>query len=71
MGKKCLDFGDHDLIFKVTPALCQSLTKKSLFAHPLEPNDGFWPNFIYCIIGIVKRLDFGDIGLIFKVTSAL
>ena len=22
----------------------------------LEPNDGFWPNFIYCIIGMIKEL---------------
>ena len=22
----------------------------------LEPNDGFWPNFMYCIIGIIKRI---------------
>ena len=32
MGKKWLDFGDLDLIFKVTPALCQIFTKKSLSA---------------------------------------
>ena len=23
----------------------------------LEPNDGFWPNFTYCITGIIKRTD--------------
>ena len=66
-GKKRLDFGDLDLIFKVTPALWnfQILTKKSL-----EPNDRFWSNFKYCDVGMVLKiwLDFSDLDLIFKVT---
>ena len=56
--KKWLDFGDHDLIFWVTPALnFQILTRKSLSAPTFEPNDGFWPNFRYHFIGIIKRID--------------
>ena len=36
MGKKWLNIGDLDLIFKRTPALeCQILIKKSLSAHYL------------------------------------
>ena len=61
MRKKWLNFGDLDLIFKVTPALWMSNfeRKKSLSVCTLflEPNDGFWPNFMYCIIGIIKRID--------------
>ena len=64
--KKWLDFGDLDLIFKVTPALWMSnLEPKSLTVPYLEPNNGFWPKFMYCISGIVKR--FGDLDPIFKV----
>ena len=60
MGKKLLDFGDLDHIFKVTPAFeCQILTKihvkKELVCNlSHEPNDGYSPNFVYCIIGIIK-----------------
>ena len=48
-GKKWLDFGDTDLIFKVIPALwnIQILTKKLVCTLSLEANDGFWPKFIY------------------------
>ena len=40
----------------------QILTKKKekekiVCALSLEPNGGFWPNFMYCIIGIIKRID--------------
>ena len=50
-GKKWLDFGDTDLIFKVTPALwnIQILTKKLVCTLSLEANDGFWPKFIYIV----------------------
>ena len=30
--------------------------KKFVCTLSLEPNDGFWPNFMYCIIGILKEL---------------
>ena len=72
MWKKWLDFGDIDLIYKVTLALCQSLTLKKLVCIlSVEPNDGCWPNFMYCIIVIIKKKkkDFGDLDLIFKVTT--
>ena len=49
-GKKWLDFGDLNLIFKVTPALDQ---KKLVCTLSLEPNDRFWPNFINCNVGMV------------------
>ena len=53
------DFGDLDLIFKVTPALWMSNfdQKKLVCTLSLEHNDGFRPNFIYYIIGIIKRND--------------
>ena len=61
MGKKWLDFGDFDLIFKDTPALWMSnfnqKKKKLVCTLSLEPNDVFWPNFMYCIIGIIKMID--------------
>ena len=31
--------------------------KKLVCTLSLETNDGFWPNFMYCIIGIIKRID--------------
>ena len=31
--------------------------KKLVCTLSLEPNDGFWPTFMYCIIGIIKRID--------------
>ena len=38
---------------------CQILTKKKLVCtQSLEPNNGFWPNFMYCIIGIIKMIRF-------------
>ena len=56
--KKWLDFGDLDLIFNVTLALWnfQILTKKLVCTLSLEPNDGFWPNFIYDNMGWFKDL---------------
>ena len=60
MGKKWLDFGVLDLIFKVTPALWMSNfdPKKSLSSpYLLNKNDGFWPIFMYCIVGLIKRFD--------------
>ena len=33
--------------------------QKSLSVHYLfEPNDGFWPNFMYFTIGIIKIIDY-------------
>ena len=55
-GKKWLDFvtltsfsksHQHFKIFKFWPQ------KKLVCTLSLEPNDGFWPNFIYCNIGMV------------------
>ena len=49
--KKWLDFGDLDLIFKVTPALWnfQILTRNLICTLSLEPNDGFWPTCLHPI----------------------
>ena len=54
-----LVFGDLDLIFKLTPTFWMSSfgKKKLVCVLSLEPNDGFLPNFMYCIIGIIKRID--------------
>ena len=59
MDKKWLDFGEVDLIFKDTPALWMSnfYQIQIVCTLSLEQNDVFWPNFMYCIIGIVKRFD--------------
>ena len=59
MGKKLLDFGDLDFIFKVKPAFWMSNfdQKKLVCTLSLELNDEFWQNFVYCIIGIIKRID--------------
>ena len=56
MKMKLLDFGDLYLIFKVVPALWMSKfdQKQIVCTLSLEPNDGFWPYFMYCIIGIIK-----------------
>ena len=58
MGKKWLDFGDLDLIFKVTPALWMSNFdhKQLVCTLSLESNNEFRPNFIYCNVGMVKEL---------------
>ena len=58
-GKNWLDFDDIDLIFKVTSVLWMSNDdqKQLVCILSLEQNDGFWPNFTYCIIGMVKRFD--------------
>ena len=47
-GKNWLDFGDLELIFKVTPALWNF--KKLVCTQFLEANDGFWPNFYMYIV---------------------
>ena len=60
MGKKWLNFGDLDHIFKVTAALWMSnFDQKKQFIRTLfiEPNDRFWPNFMYGINGIIQRID--------------
>ena len=70
-GKKWLDFGDLDLIFKITPALWNSnFYRKSLSAHYLLNQ---WLEFaqlaqIHQFDG-EKLLDFGDLDLIFKITT--
>ena len=44
--KELIRFDDLDLIFKVTPALkCPRWGFRTL---SFEPNNGYWPNFIYC-----------------------
>ena len=60
MEKEWLDFADLDLILKVTPALWMSNfdQKQLVCILSLKPNAGFWPNFMYCIIGMVKRFHY-------------
>ena len=57
--KKWLAFGDLCHIFKITSSLWMSNfdKKKLVCTLSLEPNDGFRPSFMYCIIRIVKRFD--------------
>ena len=59
-GKKWLDFGDLELIFRVTLALwiIKFWQKRLLCTLSLEPDDGFWPNFIYCNIGVKDLIRF-------------
>ena len=63
MGKKWLDFGDLDLIFKVTSRShqhfeCQILTKKSLSApYPLNQIMDSGQTLCFECIGIIKRID--------------
>ena len=54
--KQWLYFGDLDLIFKVTPALkfLNFDQKKIVCTLSLEPNNGFWPNFMYYNFGMVR-----------------
>ena len=54
MGKKWLDFGDLDLIFIWMSNFDQKKLVCTLYP---DPNDGFWPNFMYYIIGIIKKID--------------
>ena len=58
-GKKWLDFGDLDLIFKVTPALWNSNfdRKKLVCILYLEPIAGILPNWHTYIIRTRKRSD--------------
>ena len=58
-GKKWLDFGDLDLIFKVTPALWNSNfdRKKLVCTLSLEPMAGILPNQHTYIIRTWKRID--------------
>ena len=55
--KKRLDFGDLDLIFKVTPALkcIKFWPKKSLSALYLLNQIKDSGQTLYCIIGIIKK----------------
>ena len=48
-GKKCLDFGVLDLIYKIF----KFDQKKLVCTLTLEPNYWFWSNFIHCNIGKV------------------
>ena len=61
LGKEVIiDFGDLDLIFKVTPVTslnAKFLPEKLVCTLSLEPNDGFWPNIMYYNIGIVQRFE--------------
>ena len=60
-----------DLIVSV-PDHCLSFhfdSKQLVCFLSLKPNDGFWPNFVHCIIGIGNIFDFGDLDIIFKVTA--
>ena len=73
-GKKWLDFGDLDLIFKVTPALWNSNfdRKKLVCTLSLEPMARIWPTSTDTSIGRGKKwLDFGDLDLIFKFSRSL
>ena len=57
MGQKLLDFGDLDIFTRSHQHFeCQILTKKLVCARSLQPNNGFWPNFTYCIIRIIKKM---------------
>ena len=58
-GKKWLGFDDLDLIFKAAYALRMSNFDQKHFVCTLspEPIDGFRPNLVSCIIGMVKMLD--------------
>ena len=70
MGKKWWDFGDLDLILKVTPALWMSNfdKKKSLSALYLLNRMMDLSQTLY-ILYQKNWLDFGDLDLIFKVTT--
>ena len=76
MGKKYLDFGDLDLIFKVTPALWMSYSdQKKLVCTCLHPI--FWTKWLILVKlyilyhwdNIKIWLDFGELDLIFKMTT--
>ena len=58
MGMK-LDFGDLDLIFKVTPALWMSKfdQKKTCLPTILWTKWCILAKIMYCIIGIIKSID--------------
>ena len=71
-GKKWWDFGDHDLIFKVTPALwIIKFWQKSLSTSYLlnQMTDSGQTSCIVMLCGLKIWLDFGDLDLIFKVTT--
>ena len=55
-GAKIIRFWWPWHIFKVTPALWMSNfdKKKLVCTRSLQPNNGFWPNCMYCIIGMIK-----------------
>ena len=64
----CLDFGDLDLIFKVTGGLTWQFLVPTISP---EPMDGISPNFRGYMIWTSLRAEqnFGDLDLIFKVTG--
>ena len=72
-GKKLLDFGDFDLIFKVTQALkCSHFDQKSLSAPCLLLNqmtDYGQTSYIVMLGWFKDLIRFGDRDLIFKVTT--
>ena len=55
-GAKIIRFWWPCHIFKVDQHFeCPILTKKLVCTRSFQPNNGFWPNFTYCIIGIIKK----------------
>ena len=70
-GKSWLDFGDIDLIFKVTMALWN--VQNMVSSVRLWTSGWFFTKHakIYCLEKGNSRLDFGDLDLIFKGTLAL
>ena len=56
-GKEMIRFWWSWPLFKVTPALWMSNfnQKKLVCILSLDSNDRFWPNFMYCIIGIIFK----------------
>ena len=52
MGKKELDFGDLDLIFKVTPALCHILTPPESLSAPHLLNQMMDSGQTLCIVSL-------------------
>ena len=72
MGKKWLDFGDLDLIFKVTPAFWMSnFDKKSLSASYLlnQMIGSGQTSYIVTLGWFQDWLDFDDLDIIFKDTT--
>ena len=52
MGKRSLDFGDLDLIFKVTPALSMSIFDQESLSAPYLWNQIMDPGQTLCIVSL-------------------